>query len=168
MFSGGAGRTHSRVRARMRQLLASSESPVFLDAAAQRFLEEGRQAYRDRGLEKEVFVDLGRDVQILTWLGDGANEAIACLLGRCGLRADAGGIGVEVHKDKQTLEYIADRLVDVWMDAPPSVDELLEGRANLEREKWDWALPQPLLHANYASLYLDLDEAMVWLGKLGH
>ena len=167
MFSGGAGRIHSSVRQRMRRLLASTEVPVFLDPTAKRFLEEGRQAYANRGLEKETFLDLGKEVQILTWLGDGANEAIACLLGRCGLNANADGIGVEVQKGAETLEYIVDRLIDAGLDAPPDVHELLHERANLEREKWDWALSRPLLYANYASLYLDLEDAFAWLRKIG-
>lgn len=32
--------------------------------------------------------------------------------------------------------------------------------SNLQREKWDWALPDELLRTVYASLYLNLEEAL--------
>ncbi|MCB1872964.1 MAG: DEAD/DEAH box helicase, partial [Gammaproteobacteria bacterium] len=80
--------------------------------------------------------------------------------------ANADGIGVEVQKGDRTLEYIADRLIDAGMETLPDANELLIARANLGREKWDWALSRPLLYANYASLYLNLDEAMDWLHRL--
>jgi len=37
---------------------------------------------------------------------------------------------------------------------------------NLQREKWDWALPDSLLRRAYASLYLDLGEALDWAKQL--
>lgn len=40
---------------------------------------------------------------------------------------------------------------------------LLADTKNLQREKWDWALPDDLLRKAYASLYLDVEEAFGWL-----
>jgi ATP-dependent Lhr-like helicase len=39
---------------------------------------------------------------------------------------------------------------------------LLADVKNLQREKWDWALPDALLRKTYASLNLDLVEALAW------
>src|SRR3546814_16028416 len=44
MFAGGGGRVHTRARQRMRELLETAETPVYLDEVAQRFLHEARQA----------------------------------------------------------------------------------------------------------------------------
>ena len=43
-----------------------------------------------------------------------------------------------------------------------SVDELLQSAQNLQREKWDWALPEPFLFRTYASLNLNIEEALGW------
>src|SRR3569623_1168043 len=70
LFSGGAGRSHTRVRQRMRQLLESTDMPAFLDEVASRFLTEARQNYAACNLAQASVVDLGNECQILTWLGD--------------------------------------------------------------------------------------------------
>lgn len=163
LFSGGAGRTHTRVRQRMRQLLESTEvPPPYLDEVARRFLAEARANYAARNLASGFVVDQGQQVLLLTWLGDAANEALACLLLRRGFIATAGGPGVEVQKGKHSTENVLDVLVDAAVDETPPLDLLLTNVRNLQREKWDWALPDTLLRRAYASLYLDLDEALAW------
>jgi ATP-dependent helicase Lhr and Lhr-like helicase len=163
LFSGGAGRTHTRVRQRMRQLLESTEGPPpYLDEVAKRFLAEARANYAARNLANEFVVDQGQQVLMLTWLGDAANEALACLLLRRGFIATGGGPGVEVQKGRHSTEDVLDALVDAAVDETPPLDLLLADVRNLQREKWDWALPDTLLRRAYASLYLDIDEALVW------
>lgn len=162
LFAGGAGRTHTRVRQRMRELLESKETPSFLDDTAKRFVAEARDFYARTNLAQEVVLDQGREVQLLTWLGDAANEAIACLLIRRGFTATPSGPGVEVIKGTSSTEDIVDALIDAGIDEPPPLDMLLVDVRNLRREKWDWALPDGLMRKAYASQYLDLDEALVW------
>lgn len=162
LFSGGAGRVHTRVRQRMRQLLESTEVPPYLDEVAKRFLAEARANYAARGLAEAFVVDQGSEMLLLTWLGDAANEALACLLHRRGFKASAAGPGVEVMKGQHTVEDMLDVLYDAGVDDTPPLDMLLADVKNLQRERWDWALPDRLLRRAYASLYLDLDEALAW------
>lgn len=167
LFSGGVGRTHTRVRQRMRQLLESKEAPPYLDEVAKRFLTEARANYAARSLSTTFVVDQGREVLLLTWLGDSANEAIACLLQRRGFTASAGGPGVEVLKGpSNTTGEIVDVLMDAAVDESPPLDVLLANAKNLQREKWDWALPDNLLRKAYASLNLNLEEALAWVRGL--
>jgi len=166
LFSGGSGRTHTRVRQRMRQLLESSDVPPYLDEVAKRFLSEGRACYSTRGLGQVHWVDQGQELLLLTWLGDSANEALACLLQRRGFIATPGGPGVQVLKGRSTTDAVADVLFDAAVDEAPPLDMLLAETKNLQREKWDWALPDSLLRKAYASLYLDLDEALAWVRAL--
>ena len=166
LFSGGAGRTHSRVRQRMRQLLEESAVPTYLDETAARFLAQAREYYKRMDLSTRVVIDQGAEVMLMTWLGDSANEAIACLLIRRGFTAAPAGPGVEVLKSQHTTDEILDALIDAAIDEPPPLDVLLENVQNLQREKWDWALPDGLLRKAYASHYLDLAEALVWTKTL--
>lgn len=162
LFSGGGGRVHTRVRQRMRKILEETTIPAFLDSTAQRFLAEARRYYQRMDLANQVVVDQGAEVMLFTWLGDSANEAIACLLIRRGFTATPSGPGIEVLKGKHSTQEIMDALMDAAIDEPPPIDMLLEDVRNLQREKWDWALPPSLLRKAYASHYLDLDEALAW------
>lgn len=166
VFSGGAGRTHTKVRQRMRELLEGNDVPVFLDETAKKFLAEGRDWYARLGLATEFAIDQGRELVLLTWLGDAANEALACLLIRRGFVAVPAGPGVEVAKGSHTTQDILDALADAVVDDTPPLDMLLADVQNLAREKWDWALPDNLLRKAYASLYLDLDEALKWVRRI--
>lgn len=166
LFSGGSGRTHTQVRLRMRQLLESTEIPIYLDDVAKRFLAEARSNYARRNLSHEVIVDQGDTLLLLTWIGDPANEAIACLLTCYGFPANAAGPGVEVHKGQRSTPEFLGVLHDLDAEEIPALDILLSDAKNLQREKWDWALPDWLLRKAYASLYLDLDEAMHWIKGL--
>jgi ATP-dependent Lhr-like helicase len=151
----------------MRQLLESKDvPPPYLDEVARRFLTEGRVNYAARSLASEFVVDQGQQVLLLTWLGDSANEALACILLRRGFIATAGGPGVEVQKGKHSTEDIRDALIDAAVDETPPLDLLLADVRNLQREKWDWTLPDTLLRRAYASLYLDIEEALGWTRSL--
>lgn len=166
LFSGGVGRTRTKVRQRMRELLAGSDTLPFLDATAQQFLTKGREAYARHNLATEFVLDEGRELLLMTWLGDAANEAIACLLIRRGFVAAASGPGVEVFKGDGATHDILDALADAALDDVPTLDMLLADVKNLAREKWDWALPDALLRKAYASLYLDLDEGLTWVRQV--
>lgn len=165
-FSGGVGSTHTKVRQRMRELLAGQTVPVFLDEGAKRLLAQGRAAYKRLGLENEFAVDQGRELMLLTWLGDSGNVALAARFGALGFSATAGGPGVEVLKDGTSTEEILRALATIaGTDAPP-LDQLFDKAKNLAKERWDWALPDSLLRKAYASLNLDLDEAREWAQRV--
>ncbi|MEJ8814616.1 DEAD/DEAH box helicase [Variovorax ureilyticus] len=162
LFAGGGGRTHTRVRERMREFYEAQEVPSYLDAQAKAFLAEGRAAYGRRKLAAEFLIEQGRQVHLVTWLGDAPNEALACLLTRRGFEATPGGPAVEVQLGTRRISDVLDALGDAAVDEAPPLDMLLEDAKNLQREKWDWALPPNLLRRTYASLNLDLDEALAW------
>ena len=162
-FSGGGGRVHTRVRQRMRELYAGTDTVPFLDATAQRFLEEGREAYKVMELHNRVFLNQGNQIFLLTWLGDSANEAIACLLEERSLHASAGSLGVEIERSGRDLTEIESAVAEVGATPLPSIDELLAKAKNLTRQKWDKLLSPHLLRETYASSNLALDEAVAWL-----
>jgi ATP-dependent helicase Lhr and Lhr-like helicase len=162
LFSGGVGQTHTKVRQRMREFLEASDMPAYVDEVAEKLLLEGRRNYANRGLASTLLVNLGAEILILTWLGDAANEALACLLKMRGFTAAADGPGLEVMRGSFSEDDILDALLDVSISETPSLDDLLGDTLNLRREKWDWALPDPLLRRAYASLNLSVEEAKGW------
>lgn len=166
LFNGLGGRTHTRVRQRMRELYASSNPVRFLDPVAQRFLDEGRRSYIELGLADRWLVDQGPHCLLLTWLGDAANEGLACMLLAQGLHAVPARLGVEVTKGPLSLEELTRRVLNLGQADTPPLDVLLHDVSNLRRQKWDWALPPDLLRTTYASLNLDLGEAQGWLSMI--
>lgn len=165
MFNGSGGRVHTRVRQRMRELYVGSDTVPFLDATAQRFLEEGRDAFRVLALQDRVLLEYGNQALLVTWLGDSANEALACLMTARGIHASANRLGVEVTRSGRSVEEIESVLRSISTESCPSVDELLSTATNLTRQKWDALLSPHLLRETYASSNLGLDEAVEWLSE---
>lgn len=163
LFNGGGGRVHTRVRQRMRDIYLAKDALPFLDPTAQRFLKEGREAFATLTLADRLLLDQGSQAILLTWLGDTANEAIACLLMSHGVHAFTGRLGVEIQRVGLSLEAIEDLLRNIASAPTAPVDELLTKASNLTRQKWDGLLSTHLLRQSYASSNLDLDEALTWL-----
>ncbi|MEN9493386.1 MAG: hypothetical protein RJA63_3835 [Pseudomonadota bacterium] len=166
LFNGSGARLHTRVRQRMRELYLGKDPLPFLDTTAQRFLDEGREAFKTRVLENLLLLDQGSYAILLTWLGDSTNEAIACLLASRGFQTSIGRLGVEIQRSGRSLEDIQDTLREIAISPVPPVDELLEKARNLERQKWDGLLSPHLLRHTYASSNLDIDEAVEWLKSI--
>jgi len=168
VFSGGGGRVHTRVRQRMYELLLSDDIPVYLDSVAAKFLIQARSFFVKKNLQDAKYINQGGQVTLLTWLGDNSNEALCCLLASHGFAATPFGPTVEVQKKGSTVDMIIDVLRKASLNETPSIDLLLSNASNLQRAKWDWALPPTLLRKSYASLYLDLPEALSWSAGLGN
>lgn len=165
-FTGLGSRIHTRVIQRMRLVLENDDVPAFLDDTAKRFLSEARGNYQQLNLKNEILLDQGSEVMLLTWLGDDANEAIACILKQHGITAIPSSTGIDITKSGRTIPELLGILADLGSMEIPSLDDLLKDVQNLEHEKWDWALSERLLRATYASQYLDLEQAMKWLQNL--
>lgn len=161
-FIGGRGRVHTKVRQRMYELLLSEDTPSYLDNMAIKFLVQARSFFKKKELETAKFIDQGEQVTLLTWLGDNANEALSCLLGLHGISAIASGPTIEVQKRGSSVDNVIKVLHVISHCDLPNVDLLLADASNIEREKWDWALSPGMLRQSYASLYLDLPEAIEW------
>lgn len=165
MFNGSGGRIHTRVRQKMREFYEGCDVPAYLDEAAARFLGEGREEYASLDLSKRLILPVGSEVIMLTWMGDSVNEALACLLASRGLKAVPVRLGVELSLGSRSLEELEDVLEDLSTDDVPPAHLLLDDVANIQRQKWDWALPPELLRRSYASLSLDIAGAMEWIKK---
>jgi ATP-dependent Lhr-like helicase len=162
LFDGGGSKTHTKVRQRMRELLDSSEVPGFLDSTAKRFLSEGRANFAAMELPALKVLDQGNELLLLTWLGDSANEALAWLLGSKGYVAQAAGPGVEVIKRGASIEKITSSLHSIATEALPPLNVLLPDIERLQREKWDWVLPDDLIRKGFTATNLNLTEAKTW------
>ncbi|MCW2311315.1 DEAD/DEAH box helicase [Rhodoferax antarcticus] len=156
--TGGSGTpVHRRVRQEMRAILAGSEAPVWLDATAQSLLRDAQRQYKALQLNEAWYVVEGHTIYLFLWEGDLVQEALSVLLMSQGLAATNAGICIQITHT--TLNLVAECLLKIWAQPCPSPEQILERRGVGDTEKWDWALPNALLIASYASRALALEEA---------
>lgn len=114
------------------------------------------------GLNSINALDQGNQVLLLTWLGDSANEALAWLLASRGITAQAAGPGVEVTKRGKSVDQVRAAVLALSCNEVPPLDVLLPNVDRLQREKWDWALPDGLLRKGFVANNLEITDAVAW------
>ena len=151
-FSGEGALVHHQVRQRMREILSTRESIPFLDPEGQRMLEEARDNFERLGLREKKFIKLGRSTHYLHWSGSSEANTLALWLAAKGLKSIPDGIAITVMDSEPT--EVQDWVAAFGSDPGITVEGLAETVTNKVREKWDCLLPEGLLNANYASMYL--------------
>ncbi|KAA1004333.1 DEAD/DEAH box helicase [Paraburkholderia panacisoli] len=159
-FDGNGAMVHDEVRREMRRLLAGTEPVLFLDATGQQMLREARRYYADASLERTVIFREGSGTFIATWRGDYINDALVLLLRTN--RFDAFNNGAVIGVSNGSAERVAEALHRIGqLDRAKAIESVAEVE-NLDREKWDWALPMPVKRAAFASTHLDIDGALAF------
>jgi ATP-dependent helicase Lhr and Lhr-like helicase len=156
-FDGVGGAVHDRVRKEMRQVLEETQPVSFLDQKAADLLSEARQWFGSAGLRDRQWFKDGGSILLLGWRGDAIHDALALLLTARGLQASNEGAAMRVFSnDEQRLLGL---LRQIASGPPPAVDDLKINPAHVNREKWDWALPENLRLRSFVSVQLDLQGA---------
>ncbi|MBT9591858.1 MAG: hypothetical protein IV089_13325 [Thiobacillus sp.] len=99
----------------------------------------------------------GKCVYLFLWRGDAVQNGLVTLLQHHGLEAENWGICVVVKKTNP-LQLTA-VLQAIAASPCPRPDQVLNRKTIGNPEKWDWALPDRLLYASFASSRLDLAGA---------
>lgn len=163
--TGGSGvSVDDRVREEMRALLAASDSTPWLDVTAGKVLAAARRHYVDLNLAETGWVTEGRTVNLFTWRGDATQDALACLLRARGLVAENWGICLRLRGTTET--EVGDALAEIAIAPLPGPAEILDRETLGSPEKWDWALPDRLFFAGYASRRLNLAAARALCAEL--
>ncbi|WP_328822849.1 MULTISPECIES: DEAD/DEAH box helicase [unclassified Pseudomonas] len=156
-FDGLGAQIHDRVRMEMRSVLSETAPCPFLDKQAQSLLQEARQTFHALGLGEKSIVGSASASHLVTWQGDYTNDALALLLRHVGIQCENSGLFLDIafgaEDSLKALRTVAQ--LDV-----SNLEPILENVENMIREKWDWALPQPLLMRSFASSHLDLQGAV--------
>lgn len=166
-FHSGGAVVHGVVRERMRAILADSADLPYVDPMGARLLEEARAAFARTGLKEADIVQQGSRILVFTWMGDAANHALVLALKQAGVDCQVQGPIIEVQAGCRNVQVLRQVFAAIGDSDPIDPLRLLEGASNLGKEKWDWALPVPLLKRAYASLWLDIPAAQAWAKKAG-
>jgi ATP-dependent Lhr-like helicase len=148
---------HDRVRQEMRAVLTEKTPCPFIDRTAQALLDEARQTFAALGLAEQHIIKKGSSCQIVSWLGDHANDALCLLLNHAGVSCGSEGLLISTNADNDKLMHALGRVAA--LDAS-DLKTLLADVKNMRREKWDWALPESLLMKSFASISLDIETAI--------
>lgn len=155
-FDGLGAMVHDGVREEMRALLNESTPCPFLDVGAQQLLNEARMLFVDLGLADRHLIEAGGKCYLVSWMGDYANDALRLLLNHVGVPCENAGLFLEIGTG---LEHAKAGLRDVGKLDIGNLATILADVENMNREKWDWALPEALLMKSFASVSLDLRSA---------
>ena len=163
-FDGLGAMVHDTVRQEMRTVLAETTPCPFIDSGAQELLAEARKIFSALGLADRYLIEAGGKCYLVSWLGDYANDALRLLLNHVGTSCDNSGLFMEIGGG---IEQAKQSLGDVSNLDGRDLHSILADVENMQREKWDWALPRPLLMKSYASISLDLDTAIAFARGIG-
>jgi ATP-dependent Lhr-like helicase len=166
LFGGQGAAASTEVRRRMLTTYGSKDIPVYLDAAAQRLLDEGRDYFRRWELGTRSAITHGSDVLLFPWHSDMAHATIAVMLTSAGLNASLEGVALVVQNtDLPTVR----RVIGTLMSGPePNSEELATHVGNKIVEKYDEHLGNDLLNLGYAAAHLDVPAARRALAEMAH
>ncbi|UAK24048.1 DEAD/DEAH box helicase [Sphingomonas nostoxanthinifaciens] len=132
---------HDVLSMTMREVLADRDEPTYLDAAAKKFLAQGRASFDELGLSSGSLVRSGNDTHLLTWRGTVVNGLLAILLMSAGLEAEVHDVGVTaVGTSPADLQALLSTL-----DGCPPIDDLADFVVGLRTAKLDEFIDEDLL-----------------------
>lgn len=133
---------HDRLSSTMRAVLASHDSPPYLDKDAAALLSEGRGAYNDLELSTKRLIASGNDTHVLTWRGTEMNSVLGVALVAAGLECSILDVGVTVL---DTNPEVVGAMLRQVAEKPPNISDIAEFVENLQTEKFDEMVPEPIL-----------------------
>lgn len=158
-FDGLGAMVHDTVRQEMRAVLTENTPCQFIDSGAQDLLAEARKTFTALGLSDRHLIESGGRCLLVSWLGDYANDALRLLLNHVGTSCDNAGLFMEIGGG---MDQARQALADTARLSSEDLNSILADVENMQREKWDWALPTPLLMKSYASISLDVGTAITF------
>ncbi len=171
LFSGGGMYIHDRVRKEMFKIYNTGEYRIangnawvdYLDAKAKKLFQEGRDFFKNAGLDQSPFFAHGDTVYILSWLGDKIVNTLSTMLVGQGFRVtnSSGILEIQGTSIKEICSVFK-RIVTSPQQAP---EELARCVAEKRTEKFDMFLSEQLLCETYAAKVFDIDGAYQWMRK---
>lgn len=158
IFDGTSAMIHDAVRSEMKRTLLDTAPVTFLDDTARALLAQARDYARKHDIEHHAVYRDKTHVVLATWRGDWINDALALLLRAQGLNASNRGVTVDVAS--VTPVTVLDALRKIGAEGEASAAKAFASIDSADREKWDWALPDDVKRAAYASVSLDFAQAI--------
>ncbi|MEU7693503.1 DEAD/DEAH box helicase [Microbispora hainanensis] len=163
-FTGAGPEVHDRIRTEMRRVYQDSAVPIYLDATAQRLLEEGRAAYRRFGLEAQPILAYGNDTLLFPFCGDAIMTTIALTLHTRGVSVERQGLALALSG--ASPQTTADLLREMSESELPAATELARLIPDKRIDKYDELIGEELLARSFAARQLDVPGARNVISRL--
>jgi ATP-dependent Lhr-like helicase len=157
------GSVHDEIRRRMEIVYQTDEIPAYLDPKAASLLKEARGSFRSLRIAEQPIQESGAHTWIFVFRGDRTINTLAALLATRNVPAAITGPVLSVYR--RSTDEIKTLLASMTTSR---VDPVVLARdlRNKRTEKYDWALGEDLLSAQYASYALDVEGAMETIDAL--
>ncbi len=155
---------HDIVRQEMFRVYQQKATPVYLNSEAKLLFNEGLNCFHSLGLGKTMFLQSGRTIYLLPWLGDKFTHTVTKLLCKEGLSAYCFGGVIDVGNTN--LDSLRQAVDSIIQKPRPTATELAESVLNTDFEKYDYLLPNDLRNLEYGARFFDVDHAWQWLSLL--
>ena len=145
------------IRKRMQLIYDDAATPPYLDEAAALLLQQGRNTYRQAGLNSSRIIHDGGDTLLLPWRGTKVMNAISLLLRAQGLKTVIDGIAITC------AEAAVDEVYGCLVTAAEGRTDPVELASQVEIKhgaKYDRFLGDDLLNRTYAARDLDVVGAV--------
>ncbi|WP_063747215.1 DEAD/DEAH box helicase [Saccharothrix sp. NRRL B-16314] len=163
-FAGGRAEIHDEVRRRMRVWYESDDVPAYLDATAQRLLDQGRAAYRRFDLTGNPALAKGSDTIVFPWRGDRILNTLTAWLTRAGVPAVRDGVAFTVPNC--TPAQLRAVLQQLSLEDDTTAEDIASALPDTVVAKHDVHLGKPLRTRGYAAGCLDMAGARSTLADL--
>ncbi|MEN6642405.1 MAG: DEAD/DEAH box helicase [Armatimonadia bacterium] len=164
LFSGSGGMIHDQVRQEMLAIYQAEDVPAFLDSTARSLLSEGRQSFRQLGLNASPTLQMGNDMLLFCWMGDRVLNTLCLQLANSGFKSARDGVAILVENCTQAA--LTEHLRVLHAAGLMEGTELAALAKNKDSEKYHWCLDEELLCLDYASTYLDPVGAATTIASL--
>ena len=179
MWSGQGAPLHGGIVQEVQRILRDTDSPAYLGTNAAALLKEAR-AYSDRaGMIDDQYLAAGpKELYLFPWLGSSGMNALSILLGR-------------IYRKKLGISAVRKEDYYVFVRASESADEVIRGlkmltvspeelerikaplmkgdtwesdlNIPLETDRYDFMVPEGLLHIAFFENTMDLNAAAEWI-----
>ena len=157
LFGGGRPPVHNRIRETMLDQYRGDVAPRYLDATAARLFEEGRQAFRELGLDQTNLVARDDATLVFPWAGDRIMDTLVVAFRAADLRASSEGVALAIEADEASVRSA---LADFTAGELGDAEALAKTVLNKRSAKYDWALSEQLLTLDFAGRALDVNGAI--------
>jgi ATP-dependent Lhr-like helicase len=155
-FLGSSISVHDEVRREMFRVYMSDAIPEYLDEAASRLLQEGRECFATLGLQSSRIIAVKEDCLVIPWVGDGVMNTMRLQLLARGMNVKKSPLALRVRKCSP--DRIRDLLPALEIDDTPAA-VLAQHARSMTVHKHHRRLPIDLLALDYASEFLHVDGA---------
>ncbi len=157
LFSGEGMRIDKEIRKKMKEILLSEDTILFLDETSSTLLSEARFYYQQLNIVNQTFLQQGKNILIFLWESDDVQDTLTLYFSFKGYKSLNHGLFISV--EAESMDIVKNELFEFMQSTQDLSFQLSKFVENKEIEKWDWLLPDDLLCKNYASQYLDIEKS---------